>query len=109
MAQKIKKKQDSETRRIFKALKKQFAGLPDDIDQVVYRYNPGAIRVRVIDDAFRGKSYSERELLIDPVLDSLPEDIRRDITLLLLLTPQEAKSSNDLMNLEFDDPVGSRL
>lgn len=39
-----KKIQDAATRQIFAALKAAFPNLPDDPRQVVYRYNPVAIR-----------------------------------------------------------------
>jgi hypothetical protein len=41
------------------------------------------------------------------ILDTLPEDIREEISWLVLLTPDEAKTM--LMNLEFEDPTPSRL
>jgi len=109
MAQKTLKKQDRDTREIYRVLKSHFPELPDDMDQVIYRYNPASIRIRLVDGAFQGKSFSEREQLIEPLLETLPERIRTNITLLLLLTPKEAKSSDDLMNLEFDKPTGSLL
>ena len=36
-----------------------------------------------------------------------PEDVQSDISLLLLLTPDETKAS--MVNFEFDDPLPSRL
>ncbi len=103
------KKQDRTTRLIYQAMKARFPALTDDVSQVVYRYNPAAIRVRVIDACFAGSTFAQREQMLTDVLESLPEDVQRSITLLLLLTPKEAMDPTDLMNLEFDDPTGSRL
>jgi len=103
------KKQDKATRLIYQALRKRFPNLPNDMSQVVYRYNPAAIRVRVIDGSFAGKTFGQREHSIADVLESLPEDVQRSITVLLLMTTKEAKDPSDLMNQEFDDPSGSRL
>src|SRR5687767_3362517 len=64
----------------------------------VYRYNPGSVRVRVIDPDFREKSKKERDDAVWAVLDTLPEDTRAEISLVLLLTPDEKRSS--LMNQE---------
>ncbi len=72
-----------------------------------YRYNSASIRVRVIDPDFRGKSIAARERDVWRALDKLPEPIRADISMLLLLTPEESQSS--LLSAEFDEPVRSQL
>jgi hypothetical protein len=72
-----------------------------------YRQNPVSVRIRVLNPEFAGKSRAEREEEVWNHLNKLPEDAVADISLLLLLTPQEAKDS--LVNLEFDDPTPSRL
>jgi stress-induced morphogen len=76
-----------------------------------YRYNSASIRVRIIDDAFRGKTDIERERMVDPILERLPEDLESDITLLLTLTDDETKTFNRhyLTNLEFENPRPSGL
>jgi hypothetical protein len=63
--------------------------------------------MRVIDDCFKGKSNAEREEIVSPHLDELPEETQVDITMLLLIEPAETKTS--LANLEFNDPSPSRL
>lgn len=108
MVQKTAKIQDKATRQIYSLVKKRFPDVPEALDKVVYRYNPASIRLRIIDPAFEGKSYGEREAFVEGLLEQLPPNVRRDITLLLLLTPKEAQNP-DLMNLEFDDPTGTRL
>ena len=76
-----------------------------------YRYNSASIRVRIIDEAFRGKTEIEREKMVDPILEQLPEDLESDITLLLTLTDDEMQAFNRhyLTNLEFENPRPSGL
>ncbi|QEH38728.1 hypothetical protein OJF2_73340 [Aquisphaera giovannonii] len=74
----------------------------------LYRQNPAAIRIRIIDPHFAGMGRAERN---DQVWDWLeahwpgPDEELGDITMLLLLTPTEVKKS--FGNMEFEDPVPS--
>jgi hypothetical protein len=96
-------KHDSEVEQIQNALAARFGA-----DAVtVRRYNPAAIRVRVIDARFGGKSIPQREKIALPVIRRLPDSIQSDITVLLLLAPDEQADS--LMNLEFERPTRTRL
>ena len=99
-----KKKQDTSTQAIYDRFLLRFPSLPNKVEQVVYRYNPAAVRVRIIDPVFAGKTFKERELMIQDVLDTLPPGVEDDITVLLLLTPREAKDPKEIMNIEFDAP-----
>ena len=78
-----------------------------DAQIAVKRQNSVSIRVRVVDPAFEGVPREERDRDIWKLLETLPEDVFCDITVLLLLTPKEAETS--LANLEFNDPLPSRL
>lgn len=74
----------------------------------VKRYNPVAIRIRIIDPDFKGRDRADREPEIWTLLQSrLSDDQLADVTMLLLLTPDEARTS--LANVEFDAPIPSRL
>jgi stress-induced morphogen len=73
----------------------------------VYRYNSASLRVRIIDRRFEGKSIVEREAVVLPIIESLPDAIQQQITVLLLLGPGETRQS--LMNVEFENPSTSRL
>lgn len=73
----------------------------------VYRQNPVSVRIRIIDPDFRGLDKSQRHAAIWRLLEQLPEDVQADISMLVLLAPSEASTS--LANLEFEDPVPSRL
>jgi stress-induced morphogen len=62
-------------------------------EALVYRYSPVSVRVRVVDPGFRGKSRSERHNQIWPLLHPLDEDTLGDLTMLLLITPEERETS----------------
>lgn len=73
----------------------------------VQRQNNVSIRIRIIDPDFRGMDRVDRDTALWKILDHLPEDVISNITLVLLLTPQETAKS--LANLEFENPIPSRL
>jgi hypothetical protein len=71
----------------------------------VYRYNPAAIRVKIIDPAFHGRSKGERPDYAWGFLQSVPEDILAQISVLLCLEPGESAS----LDVEFHEPTRSYL
>lgn len=73
----------------------------------VKRQNEVSIRVRVIDPGFRGMSLVERDDLLWKSIESLPEDVLSQITMLLAFTPDEARTS--FANQEFESPIRSKL
>ncbi len=72
-----------------------------------YRQNSGSIRIRIIDPDFRGLDKALRHDQIWKILSELPEDTQTQITVLLLLTPEETKKS--IANMDFENPIPSRL
>ena len=99
-------KRTDETRKLEEELRKHFPR------SEAYRFNSASIRIRIIDDLFKGKSESEREQMVDPILEQLPDETQADIMLLLTLTEDEAKSKygrHSLANLEFENPGESAL
>jgi stress-induced morphogen len=97
-------KKTSETRKIENLLLQHFPDYPEGYPPSAYRYNPGSIRVRVVSNRFSGKELGERDDLVYPILKkNLPEGTWQDITIILLLAPEELKDS--LANLEFEHPV----
>ena len=72
-----------------------------------YRYNSASIRIRVIDPDFLGISRADRDDQIWEILGKLSEDVQSQITLVLLLTPEETKTS--FANMEYDNPTRTRL
>ena len=71
------------------------------------RQNPVSIRLRIIDSDFQAMDRIEREPEIWELLRKLPEEVFVNITMLLLLTPEEAEHS--LASQEFDRPIPSRV
>lgn len=94
-------RQTVETRGVEDALKPVFPTVE------AYRFNSASIRVRIIDERFRGKSKAERHEMVAPYLKGLPDETRDDITILLLLTEDEKYQS--MMNTEFENPRQSGL
>lgn len=79
-----------------------------------YRYNSASIRLRVIDPQFEHLSIEDRDALVEPFLDQLPERTQADIISLFTFAPSELgqsapKSTDGLLNIEFEDPSPSRL
>lgn len=108
MARVATKIQDETTRTLYQAIRKAFPEVPDDIERVVYRYNPVAIRVKVVSKRFEGKDTDQRERMVMRALKTVPSNIVDDITMLLMFTPEEENEPH-LLSEEFEDPNGSRL
>ncbi len=72
-----------------------------------YRQNSVSVRIRVLNPEFADKNRAQREEDIWAFLNELPEETLAEISLLLLLTPDEAKKS--FASFEFDDPIPSKL
>ena len=60
------------------------------------------LRVRVTDERFQGMSRLERMELVEKEIAKLPDELQASITMLVVVTPEERKTS--LLSLEFDDP-----
>jgi hypothetical protein len=73
----------------------------------VKRQNPYSLRIRIIDPDFHGIDRATRDEKAWEILDDLADEILSEITMLVLLAPDESKSS--LANLEFDHPSPSRV
>jgi hypothetical protein len=79
-----------------------------------YRYNSASIRVRVIDPRFEGLPVEDRDALVEPHLEQLPNRTQADITNLFSFAPSEIEQPQgsaraQLMNLEFEEPSPSML
>jgi stress-induced morphogen len=100
------KKQDRRVQQILDMLAEYRQAHPSaEID--AHRENVVSIQIRIIDPDFEGVDWIDRERDIWPILEKLPEDVRADITLLLLLTPAETKTSP--ANMEYEDPIPSPM
>lgn len=103
------KKRTDETIEVEKVLKA--AGFRQ-VD--AYRYNPASIRVRVVDPQFAGRSSEERDALVEPHLERLPERTQADIVSLYTFTPDELQDApatfrEFMLNTEFEHPSPSML
>ena len=85
----------------------QYKGDHPNAQIEVRRQNSVSIRIRIIDPDFDGLDRVDREPSVWNVLKTLPEEVFTNITMLLLLTPDETEGS--LANQDFDDPIPSRL
>jgi hypothetical protein len=86
-----------ETREIERTLGQSFGEVR------AQRIGDFSIRVRIVDQRFRGKRYSDREAAVNPMIGRMPESLQQDIILLVLLAPEEVESS--LLGMEFDWPT----
>lgn len=100
-------KKTKETRAIEALLKEKFPGYSEEFPPEAYRHNSVSIRVRLVHDEFRDTTRSAREQRVLPIIRTLAEETQQDITVLLLLAPNEVESS--MMNVEFEHPVESRI
>lgn len=73
----------------------------------IQRQNSVSIRIRIVSPDFKGMDRVDRDTALWKFLDRLPEEVISNITFLLLLTPQETAKS--LANMDFENPIPSRL
>ncbi len=73
----------------------------------IYRHNSISIRIRVVDPCFAGLRKSDRHARIWEHLEKLPAEIQGDISMVVLLSPEEVRKS--IANLEFEDPSPSLI
>lgn len=99
--------QTAETDKVEKFLLEYFPDHPPEFPPTAYRYNPASIRVRIVSNRFKGISRGDREDIVWPILRKLPNKIRQDITILVLLPPEELKESH--LNFEFEHPSPSLI
>jgi len=69
----------------------------------VYRYNTASIRVRIVDECFRNRDKGERHDYAFGFLESLPNEVTSQLSLLLCLAPGETS----LLNVDFESPSPS--
>jgi len=106
MASILRGKSDATIETMIEALA-AYEAANDQTQVGLYRQNSVSVRIRIIDPSFKGLDKSQRQSKVWPYLDRLPEEVQSDISMLLLLAPDEAETS--FANFEFNDPVPSRL
>ena len=97
---------DEAIEAISAALKDYLADHPA-CEIALYRQNAVSVRIRVVDPEFAGMSKAERSRRVWGYLEELPEEVHSDISMLLLMTPDEKPMS--FANFEFDDPSSTDL
>lgn len=69
-----------------------------------YRHSSASIRLRIRDERFRGLSRVARMEMLEPIIDTLPEETRQDLIFVLPIAPGEENREFRLMSIEFEDP-----
>lgn len=73
----------------------------------IQRRHEVSIHIRIIDPDFEGTDRVDREPEVRKLLDTLDDETFQNVSVLLLLAPSELDRS--LANMEFENPVPSRL
>lgn len=104
----IESMRTEETRSIDRFLEQHFQ------QSLSYRFNSASIRIRVIDPRFEGRSRAERDGMVEPYLDQLPPETKRDILMLITVAPSDLERPPStfkqfMINAEFEHPSPSML
>jgi stress-induced morphogen len=68
----------------------------------MYRRSRFALRIRIIDPDFAGLDRVDRDELIREYIKSVPDEVMDELSMLLLLTPDEVEQS--IANFDFENP-----
>ena len=96
------KRPDARLKQIARVLEKYSETHPG-ADVEAYRQDEYCVHIRIIDPAFKGVSRARREDDLWRLLEEVPDDVVADINVLLLLTPEEARTS--VGSFAFDHPL----
>ena len=97
---------DEQMTNIISALKKFETKHPNSTI-TVYRQNSVSVRIRIVDESFDGIAKADRHDTVWKLIEGLDSELQNEISLLLLLTPDELK--NSFANFEFDNPIPTKL
>jgi len=100
----VRKKTDEQTHRIYDVLMQTFPSLSKKESDVVYKKDDYNLRVCVIDKRFSKMSLSERLDMFDRAADALDSEDHADISMVLVLAPEDLDDPTDLMMKEFFEP-----
>lgn len=107
MAVKLRTKRPDKILKQIAGALEEYAATHPNAEIEVYRSNNVSVRIRIIDPGFKKMNRAKREGDLWAILEKLPEETVSEITVILLFTPEEAKKS--FANMEFDDPIPSRI
>jgi stress-induced morphogen len=97
---------DKAAKAIVKALERYQETWPAaQID--VYRQNSVSVRIRVIDPTFSDLGRVERHDRVWEFLEQAPASAQSDVSMIVLLAPDEVSTSS--ANMAFENPIPSRL
>jgi hypothetical protein len=100
------KRPDRVLKQIIAALK-EYEVVHPRAEIEVYRHSSVSVRIRIINPEFKHQSRAEREDELWRIFDRLPEEVPSEITVLLLLAPEEKEKS--IANFDFENPIPSEL
>lgn len=98
-------KNDSALRAVRKALE-SFEHDHPEAHADFYRQNTSSIRIRIVSPEFGSMTKPDRHEMVWPYLTALSEDAKDQVSILLLLAPEET-GRYGLANLEFEQPIAS--
>lgn len=88
--------------RAFAATLGEYARRHPDARIELYRHSIGLIRVRVVDPAFKGLRWGDRDQEIWPLMEQMPLDTLNELDHLVLVTPDEIGTWP--VSVAFDNP-----
>ncbi len=89
----------SQSEEVQQRLTEQFARVD------AYQYNPSSIRLRIVDERFRGLPKLARVDLVEPFLDGLTADLQEQLIFVLCLASgEETDPDFGCLNREFEEP-----
>jgi hypothetical protein len=107
MATMLRGRKDALVKRLLKALEAYEAAYPQ-AQASLYRRNPGAVYVRVIDDRFHSlEPWDRHERVWKFLTERVAEDEMGEVALLLTLTHAELATSP--ANMEHENPAPSLI
>jgi hypothetical protein len=100
-------RRDAYSERIHRLLRDKYLPRHPRAEFAVYRASPANVHIRILDPDFRGVDIPERDDMAWEVLDELPDEVVSDISVVLLLPPEERDAYQ--LSREFDTAPRSRV
>ena len=97
---------DPKIEKLMEALE-QYSTKHPVADISLYRQNSVSVRIRIVDPSFKDRGRQDRHKAVWKYLGRLPEEVLSDVSMLLLLTPEEQLES--FANQNFEHPIPSKF
>src|SRR5207244_950501 len=98
---------DAFSERILRLLREKYLPRHPKAEFSVFRSSPANVHIRILDPDVRGVDIPERDDMAWEVLDELPDEVVSDISVVLLLPPEDRDAYE--LSREFDTPTRSRV